>query len=179
MIPIHSLLARIRWDPEFGRGSFEIGYYDRVQHSIVKVPLGHVHIQPGNHFSFIAMEPDGSVHDVHSIACARSIVRVYRSGNGLNLLIQVIQIDRDQTDPRGRSAHSFPPSRIAMAAGLALTRSIAVGVLISAAALAVLFYYDAQAQVLHLLEWFEARGVWALLLFTLLMAAVVVLLLPG
>ena len=66
-----------------------------------------------------------------------------------------------------------------MAAGLALTRSIAVGVLISAAALAVLFYYDAQAQVLHLLEWFEARGVWALLLFTLLMAAVVVLLLPG
>jgi uncharacterized membrane protein YdjX (TVP38/TMEM64 family) len=60
-----------------------------------------------------------------------------------------------------------------------VTRSIAVGVLITAAVLAVLIYYDAQAQVLRLLEWFEAQGGWALLLFTLLMAAVVVLLLPG
>jgi uncharacterized membrane protein YdjX (TVP38/TMEM64 family) len=66
-----------------------------------------------------------------------------------------------------------------MIAGLTLTRSIAVGVLITAAALAVLIYYDAQAQLLELLEWFEAQGLWALLLFTLLMAAVVVLLLPG
>jgi len=66
-----------------------------------------------------------------------------------------------------------------MTPGLTLTRSIAVGLLITAAAIAVLIYYDAQGQVLQLLEWFEARGVWALLLFTLLMAAVVVLLLPG
>ncbi|MGO8858955.1 MAG: DUF504 domain-containing protein [Steroidobacteraceae bacterium] len=28
MIPIHELLARIRWDPAFGRGEFVIGYLD-------------------------------------------------------------------------------------------------------------------------------------------------------
>jgi len=76
VIPVHSLLARIRWDPEFGRGSFEIGYYDRVQHSIVKVPLAHLHIQAGNHFSFIAIEPDGSVHDVPF----HRVREVYRDG---------------------------------------------------------------------------------------------------
>lgn len=76
MIPIHSLLARIRWDPEFGRGSFELGYYDRVRHGIVKVPLAHVHMQPGNHFSFTAIEPDGSVHDVPF----HRVREVYRDG---------------------------------------------------------------------------------------------------
>jgi len=29
MIPIHELLARIRWDPEFGAARFEIAYFDR------------------------------------------------------------------------------------------------------------------------------------------------------
>ncbi len=76
MIPIHSLLARIRWDPEFGRGSFMVGYHDRVRHGIVKVPLAHVHMQPGNHFSFIAIEPDGSVHDVPF----HRVREVYRDG---------------------------------------------------------------------------------------------------
>jgi hypothetical protein len=31
VIPIHELLARIRWDPEFGRGRFEIGYLDHTR----------------------------------------------------------------------------------------------------------------------------------------------------
>ena len=30
MIPIHELLNHIRWDPEFGRGHFELAYWDRV-----------------------------------------------------------------------------------------------------------------------------------------------------
>jgi uncharacterized protein (UPF0248 family) len=64
MIPIESLLHRIRWDPEFGRGSFSIGYYDRVQRCIVTLPLEQIRLQPGNHFSFTAVEPDGSAHDV-------------------------------------------------------------------------------------------------------------------
>ena len=29
LIPIHELLSRIRWDPEFGRGRLEIGFFDR------------------------------------------------------------------------------------------------------------------------------------------------------
>jgi uncharacterized protein (UPF0248 family) len=39
MQPIHELLSRIRWDREFGVGHFELGYYDRVENRIVRVPL--------------------------------------------------------------------------------------------------------------------------------------------
>ena len=30
MQPIHKLLNRIRWDSEFGKGTFALGYYDRI-----------------------------------------------------------------------------------------------------------------------------------------------------
>lgn len=39
MMPIQDLLNRIRWDPDFGRGEFVIGYFDRVENAIIKVPL--------------------------------------------------------------------------------------------------------------------------------------------
>lgn len=39
MVPIQDLLHRIRWDPEFGRGEFVIGYYDRIEHEIILVPF--------------------------------------------------------------------------------------------------------------------------------------------
>ena len=64
MVTIEALLQRIRWDPRFGRGSFTIGYYDRVRHEIVTVPLEQIHLATGNHFSFTAVEPDGTVHEV-------------------------------------------------------------------------------------------------------------------
>jgi uncharacterized protein (UPF0248 family) len=32
MQPLEDLLHRIRWDPEFGRGRFALGYDDRVAH---------------------------------------------------------------------------------------------------------------------------------------------------
>jgi len=64
MIPIHELLARIRWDGAFGRASFVIGYWDRVVGTEVKVPLERVHVASGQHFAFEAIESDGSVHAV-------------------------------------------------------------------------------------------------------------------
>ncbi len=76
MIPIRSLLDRIRWDPEFGRGNFTLGYYDRVRHGLVQVPLARVQIDPGNHFSFVAVEDDGSAHDVPF----HRVREVYRDG---------------------------------------------------------------------------------------------------
>jgi uncharacterized protein (UPF0248 family) len=42
MIPIHELLNRIRWDPKFARGTFELGYYDRVEDRIISVPFKEV-----------------------------------------------------------------------------------------------------------------------------------------
>ena len=56
---------------------------------------------------------------------------------------------------------------------------IAAGILFVAAALALLVYFGAHEQVLRLLQWFDAQGAWAPLLFILIMAAVVVLVLPG
>ncbi len=64
MITIEALLQRIRWDPDFGHGSFTIGYYDRLRREVVAVPLEQIHPTPGNHFSFTAVEPDGTVHEV-------------------------------------------------------------------------------------------------------------------
>jgi uncharacterized protein (UPF0248 family) len=64
MIPIQDLLHRIQWDPEFAKGEFVIGYYDRVAHRIVRVPFWRVHLEKGEHFSFEAVEEDGTVHTV-------------------------------------------------------------------------------------------------------------------
>lgn len=64
MITIESMLQRIRWDPAFGRGRFTIGHFDRVARRIVTVPLEQIHVESGNHFSFTAIEPDGSEYDV-------------------------------------------------------------------------------------------------------------------
>ena len=38
MTPIHELLNRIRWDPEFAKGNFELGYYDRAEDRISWFP---------------------------------------------------------------------------------------------------------------------------------------------
>lgn len=56
---------------------------------------------------------------------------------------------------------------------------IAASILFVAMVLAIMVYFDVHEQVLRLLEWFEAQGAWAPLLFMLIMVAVVVLLLPG
>ncbi|HXX10125.1 MAG TPA: DUF504 domain-containing protein [Burkholderiales bacterium] len=76
MITIRSLLDRIRWDSEFGRGGFTLGYHDRIQRGIISVPLARIHIEPGNRFSFSAIEQDGSVHDVPF----HRVREVYRDG---------------------------------------------------------------------------------------------------
>jgi len=61
MITIRSLLNRIRWDREYGRGEFTVGYYDRLAERVILVPLVMVHFDPDDHFSFrltdVAGEP--------------------------------------------------------------------------------------------------------------------------
>ena len=42
MTPIHQLLARIRHDPQFGQGVFELGYLDRFDTEVHRIALGHV-----------------------------------------------------------------------------------------------------------------------------------------
>jgi len=64
MIPVHELLHRIRWDPQFGKGYFVIGYHDRITGCIVRVPFRRVYLKKGERFSFEAVEDDGTVHMV-------------------------------------------------------------------------------------------------------------------
>lgn len=64
MVPIHDLLARIRWDPAFGRGRWEIGYLDRVQASLVRVPLDAMRTEESDRFSFEIIDDEGVARSI-------------------------------------------------------------------------------------------------------------------
>gem|GEM_PF-2237829 len=64
VIPIQDLLHRLQWDPEFARGEFEIGYFDRVQGRILQVPLTRIHFEKGDAFTFELGDGEGRVHTV-------------------------------------------------------------------------------------------------------------------
>ena len=64
MIPLHELLSRIRWDAEFGRGDFRIGYLDHQRNELVTVPLQEVQPDPESHFCFNVTDEEGVLHSV-------------------------------------------------------------------------------------------------------------------
>lgn len=64
MIPIHELLHRIRWDAEYGRAAFVIGYFDRVRKRLLRVPFENIRFEPGDRFSFELTGEDGVVRDI-------------------------------------------------------------------------------------------------------------------
>ena len=64
MVPIHELLARIRWDPEFGRARFVVAYLDHKKDALVRVPFERIRLPEDHHFGFEALEDDGSRHSV-------------------------------------------------------------------------------------------------------------------
>lgn len=76
MIPVHELLSRIRWDKDFGRGQFVIGYYDRLEERIVRVPLREIFFEPEDHFSFDLIDQDGLLHRIP----LHRIKEVYKDG---------------------------------------------------------------------------------------------------
>jgi uncharacterized protein (UPF0248 family) len=51
----------IGWDRDFGRGSFEIGCFDHLEGIVVRVPMGELHFEQGNSFSFDLQTPEGEV----------------------------------------------------------------------------------------------------------------------
>ena len=64
MAPIHELLNRIRWDPEFARGSFQLGYYDRAENRVILVPLREVSFPPESPQTFQLVDAEGRIHRV-------------------------------------------------------------------------------------------------------------------
>jgi len=64
MIPIHELLNRIRWDPEFGRGDFQLGYYDRAEHRVILVPFKEVSFAAESPQTLQVTDAEGQSHRI-------------------------------------------------------------------------------------------------------------------
>ena len=76
MIPIQDLLRRIRWDPAFGQGRFEIAYVDHASDTLVRVPFDAVRFEPDEPFGFEAIGEDG----VERFIPFHRVREVYRDG---------------------------------------------------------------------------------------------------
>jgi len=64
MIPIHELLNRIRWDPEFAKGEFQLGYFDRAENRIVLVSLKEVTFPDDSSQTFQLTDLEGQWHRI-------------------------------------------------------------------------------------------------------------------
>ncbi|MDD3530744.1 MAG: DUF504 domain-containing protein [Gallionellaceae bacterium] len=64
MIPIHALLARIRWDAEFGRACFVVGYWDRVAGEVRRLDLSRLAWDADNPGFFDLVDEEGAAHSV-------------------------------------------------------------------------------------------------------------------
>jgi uncharacterized protein (UPF0248 family) len=74
--PIQKLLSRIRWDPRFRRGRFEIGYFDRVEGGIVAVPLEAIHLPRDRRSVFELHDEEGVLRRIP----LHRVRRVWRDG---------------------------------------------------------------------------------------------------
>lgn len=63
MQPLQQLLHRIRWDAEFARGQFALGYDDRIARQEKVVAFASISVDPGA-FSFSFRDEDGVVAHV-------------------------------------------------------------------------------------------------------------------
>jgi uncharacterized protein (UPF0248 family) len=64
MAPIQDLLNRIRWDPIFAQGEFELGYFDRMEDRVVVIPFRLIQFPSGASDVFELMDSDGRIHRV-------------------------------------------------------------------------------------------------------------------
>ena len=64
MTPIHELLNRIRWDPEYGRGYFEIGYHDRHEAVLQRVALQAVSFPESDRHTFEVVDESGQARRI-------------------------------------------------------------------------------------------------------------------
>jgi uncharacterized protein (UPF0248 family) len=76
MQPIHELLNRILWDPEFGDADFELGFYDRIEDEVVRLPLRRIVRVRGESGAFHYIDDEGEAHSVP----LHRIKDVYRNG---------------------------------------------------------------------------------------------------
>lgn len=102
MLPIQNILSRIRWDPRYRVGRFELGYFDRVARQVVTVPFTSVRFPAGIRHVFEITDEDGFCHRVpfHRVRC------VYRDGR----LIWERRIGNEAISP-GKAGKGKPARR--------------------------------------------------------------------
>ena len=64
MMPIEKLLSRIRWDADFARGQFGLGYFDRVEGRVIIVPFQTLEFPPEDPRAFRLMDAEDRSHRV-------------------------------------------------------------------------------------------------------------------
>lgn len=76
MQPIQELLNRIRWDDEFAKADFRVGYYDRLEHRLIQIPFRELYFDPADHFAFQILDEEGVVHNIP----LHRVKELYRNG---------------------------------------------------------------------------------------------------
>ncbi len=76
MQPIHELLARIRHDPKFGTGQFEIGFLDRVEGTTHQVAFREISFPEGERRVFEVLDESGQARRIPF----HRVREVYRDG---------------------------------------------------------------------------------------------------
>lgn len=61
---VQDILNRIRWDPEYARAKFVVGYYDRIADTIIHVPFKELYFDEMDHFDFQLVDEDGVAHTI-------------------------------------------------------------------------------------------------------------------
>lgn len=64
MQPIHELLARIRWDADFSKSRFVVGYWDRVRHAVLHAELREIAWDAENPSFFDLVDDEGVLHAI-------------------------------------------------------------------------------------------------------------------
>ena len=62
--PLRQLLHRIKWDADFAKGTFALGYYDRVVRQERVIPLAAIRIDRSWPSTFAFEDEEGTVHRV-------------------------------------------------------------------------------------------------------------------
>ena len=76
MVPLHELLARIRWDEGFAAAHFEIAYLDHVEKRLIRIDLGEMRPDPESHSMFCILDRDGNLLSVPY----HRVKQVFRNG---------------------------------------------------------------------------------------------------
>lgn len=64
MKPIHELLNRIQYDEDFANARFVIGFYDRLEDRIIRIPMKELYLDKDDHYFFHLYDEDGEQHNI-------------------------------------------------------------------------------------------------------------------